>query len=134
MNTVYLQLIEKLQQYNETRGSMGAFVTIIARSAALDYCRSSMRRTSELVGDDKLDFLAEPAEFENKLDFEALVDSILEKLNEKESVLFTMRYILFYPPEEIAESFKIKRSAVDTRLNRLRNKIKNLLIQGGINL
>jgi len=134
VNIVYLELMEKLQQYNDTRGSMGAFVAIVARSAALDYCRSNLRKTGELIGDDKIDFLSEPIEFEDKVEFEMLVESILEKLNKQERALFTLRYILFYPPEEIAKTLRIRRSAVDMRVSRLKSKIKNFLIKGGITL
>jgi len=91
VNTVYLELMEKLQQYNEMRGSMGAFVAIIARSTALDYCRSNRRKNGELIGDENIDFLSEPIEFEDKVEFQTLVENISEKLNEQESVLFTMR-------------------------------------------
>ena len=134
VNTVYLELMEKLQQYNETRGSMAAFVAVISRSAALDYCRGNIRKNSQLVGGEKLDFITEPIEVEDKVEFQMLVDNLLEKLNEQESILFTMRYILFYSPEEIAKSFKINRNAVDGRLNRLKNKVKKFLTQGGVNL
>ena len=132
VNTVYLELMEKLRKYNETRGSMGAFVTIVARSTALDYCRSSLRKAQELVGDEKLDFLANPLSYEDEVEFNMLVESILEKLNKKERILFTMRYICFYTPEEIAKAMSIRRSAVDMRVNRLKSKVKKLLIEGGI--
>ena len=134
VNTVYLELMEKLRQYNETRGSMAAFVAIVARSAALNYCRSNMHRTGELIGNEKFDFLCEPIEIEDKTEFEMLVKNIKSKLNEQERILFTMRYLYYYTPEEIAEVFKIKRNAVDKRVSRLKNKVKNLLITGGINL
>jgi RNA polymerase sigma factor (sigma-70 family) len=123
--------MEKLQQYNETRGNMASFVAVVARSAALDYCRGSMRKTGELVGDEKLDFLAEPIKIEDSVNFKLLVETIAAKLNEQENVLFAMRYIYFYTPEEIAKVFKINRNAVDARLSRLKKKIKNLLIKGG---
>ena len=132
VNTVYLELMERLQQYSETRGTMGAFVAVIARSVALNYCKSSTRKSSELIGDAKLDFLSGPIKVEDDVEFKMLVESILEKLNRQERVLFTMRYILFYPPEEIAEAFKIKRSALDMRVKRLKAKIKNFLTKGGI--
>ena len=131
VNSVFLELMEKLQQYNETRGNMASFVAVVARSAALDYCRGSMRRNGELVGDEKLDFLAEPIKVEDSVNFKLLVETIAEKLNEQENVLFAMRYIYFYTPEEIAKAFKINRNAVDARLTRLKKKIKNLLIKGG---
>jgi len=132
VNAVYVELIEKLHQYNETRGTIGAFVAIIARSTALDYSRGNMRRGGELIGDDNIDFLSEPIAFEDKVEFEMLVKNIKDKLNERETVLFTMRYIYYYTPEEIAKAFKISRGTVDKRVSRLKSKIKKLLIQGGI--
>jgi len=134
VNTVFLELMERLQQYNETRGSMGAFVAVITRSVALNYCKSNLRKNDELIGDDMIDFLCEPIAFESKIEFQMLVDGILEKLNEQESVLFAMKYIYFYPAEEIAKAFKINRNTVDGRVDRLKKKIKNFLTKGGINL
>ena len=134
VNTVYLELMEKLQQYNEARGSLAAFVAVIARSAALNHCKSNMRKNSELVGDEKIDYITDPLEAGDDLEFQMLVDMILEKLNEQESVLFSMKYIYFYSPEEIAKVFNINRNAVDGRVIRLKNKVKKLLIKGGITL
>jgi len=134
VNIVFLELMERLQQYNETRGSMAAFVTVITRSAALNYRKSNMNKNSELIGDEKIDYIIEPLEIEDKIGFQALVDMILKKLNEQESILFSMKYIYFYSPEEIAKTFRINRNAVDGRVNRLKNKIKKLLIKGGITI
>jgi len=134
VNIVFLELMEKLQQYNETRGSMEAFVSIITRSAALNYCKGNMRKIGELIGDDNIEFLTEPLEFESEVEFAMLVKSIIKKLNEEEKVLFTMKFILFYSAEEIATTLKIKRHTVEMRINRLKNKIKNFMIKGGITL
>jgi len=132
VNTVFLDLMEKLQQYNEVRGSMGAFVAVIARSVALNYCKSNMRRSAELVGDDKLDFLSAPLGYDNEAEFDLLVESIAAKLNKQERILFSMRYLYYYTPEEIAKALKIRRSAVDMRVNRLKSKIKSFLTKGGV--
>jgi len=134
VNTVYVGLIEKLQQYNETRGSLGAFVAIVARSTALDYCRSNKRKAGELVGSEKIDFIKEPMEFEEDSEFKMLVEDIIEKLDKKERLLFTMKYILHYPTEEIAESLGIAQSAVDMRVSRLKIKVKKLLQKGGVSI
>jgi RNA polymerase sigma-70 factor (ECF subfamily) len=134
VNIVFLELMEKLQQYNEARGSMAAFVAVVARSAALNYCKSNMRKIGELIGDDNIEFLSEPLEFENVSEFEMLVESILKELNEKENALFTMKFILFYTSEEIAKALNIRKNTVDVRINRLKGKIKKLLTKGGINL
>ena len=134
VNEVYLALMEKLQQYSETRGSMGAFVAVIARSTALHYCRDNRYNADELIGDEKLDLFSGDIDVENEVEFQMLVESILDKLNEQENALFVLRYILFYSPEEIAKSFNIRRNAVDARLNRLKKKVRNLLIKGGITI
>ena len=134
VNTVYLALMERLQQYNETRGSMGAFVATVARSVALNYCRDNRRKPGELIGDDKLDFISGTVKVEDDVEFKILVESILDKLNEQENALFVLKYILYYSPEEIAKSLKIKRNAVDVRVNRLKHKVKNILIKGGITI
>jgi RNA polymerase sigma-70 factor (ECF subfamily) len=134
VNTVFLELMERLQQYNETRGSMAAFVTVITRSVALDYCKGNRNKKSELIGDENIDFLSEPIEFEKEVEFGILVEDIVEKLSEPESVLFTMKYILFYPADEIAKALNIKRNAVDVRVNRLKKKIKNFLAKGEITI
>jgi len=134
VNNVFLELMEKLQQYSETRGSMGAFVAVIARSAALNYCRDNMRQNSELVGDERLNLISDPIEVENTAEFDMLVEKILGHLNERESVLFGMKFLYFYPSDEIAKAFKITRNAVDIRVNRLRGKIKKFLIKGGITI
>jgi len=132
VNTVFLELMDKLQQYNETRGSMGTFVAVIARSAALNYCKSNTRKTNELIGDEKLDFLSYPIEFNDETGFNLLVESIIVRLNKNEKILFSMRYLYYYTPEEIAKVLNIRRSAVDMRTTRLKNKIKKFLTKGGI--
>jgi len=90
VNTVYTELIEKLYQYNETRGSIGAFVAIVARSTALDYCRGNTRRNGELIGDENIDFLSEPIEFENKVEFQILVKNIKKRAER------TGNYFIYY--------------------------------------
>ena len=132
VNDVYLALMEKLDRYSETRGSMGAFVTVIARSTALHHCRDNRHRLDELVGDGELDCLVGDMEVENKVEFQLLVDGILDKLNEQENALFVLRFLLFHSPEEIAKSLNINRNAVDARICRLKNKVRKLLIKGGI--
>ena len=134
VNAVFLRMMEKLQQYNETRGSMGAFAAMIARSVALNYCRDNARKNDELIDNEKIDFITEPLEIESKIEFQTLVETIAGNLSEQENALFTLKYLLFYTPEEIAKFFNINRNAVDGRLNRLRNKIKKLLIKGGITI
>ena len=93
-----------------------------------------MRKPAELIGDDKIDFITEPFEFDDSIEFKMLVESILKKLKQKERDLFTMKYILYYSSEETAKILKINRNAIDVRVNRLKSKIKNYLIKGGINL
>lgn len=128
VNAVYLSLMERLQQYSETRGIMGAFVAVISRSIALNYCKDNKHVTGELIGNENIDFLSGSVRIEDDVEFRMLVENILKKLTEQESILFGMKYIYFYTHEEIAKAFNIKRNAVDGRLNRLKAKIKKFLL------
>jgi RNA polymerase sigma factor, sigma-70 family len=132
VNNVYLELMGKLQQYNEVRGSLEAFVTIIARSTALDYCRSHTKINTELGENEKIDFLSDGINIENKVEFQSLVEEILQKLNKEDRALFTMKYILYYSSAEIAKNLKINRGTVDMRVSRLKSKVKKFLTKGGI--
>ena len=132
VNSVFLEIMEKLRQYNESRGSMGAFVAVIARSAALDYCKKNTRKYAELIGDDKLDFLSSPMGYQDETEARLLVESIIAQLNKQERLLFTMRFLCYDPPEEIAKILYIKRNTVDKRVSSLKNKIKKILAKGGI--
>jgi len=132
VNDVYLRLIENLRQYNETRGTMAAFVAIIARSTALNYCKGNKHKPSELIGDEKIDVLSGPINVEDEIGFKTLVENITKKLKEEERILFTMRYIYYFTPEEIAKEFNINLGAAYKRITRLKNKVKNLLTKGGI--
>jgi len=132
VHTVFLELMEKLRQFNDTRGSMGAFISVIARNAALNYSKSNARKIGELVGDEKLDLLSAPVEYQDEAEFNSLAESIVSRLNKEERLLFTMRYLYYYTPQEIAKVLHINRGAVDMRTNRLKNKIKKFLTKGGI--
>jgi len=132
VNDVYLRLIENLQQYNETRGSMAAFVAIIARSTALNHCRGNRRRPNELVGDEKIDVLSDPINVEDEIGFKVLVEDITKKLKKEERILFAMRYIYYFAPEEIAKEFHISVGTAYKRINRLKNKVKKYLTEEGI--
>ena len=132
VNDVYLRLIENLQQYNETRGTMAAFVAIIARSTALNYCKGNKSKFNELIGDGKIDVLSDPVNVENEVGFKTLVESITKKLKKEERILFTMRYVYYFTPEEIAKEFNINLGTAYKRITRLKNKVKNFLTKGGI--
>ena len=134
VNTIFLELMTKFKDYDKTRGDIGAFVTVVARSTALNYRKKAMKKSNELIGDEKLDFLAMPIDYKEEVDFNLLVESIVDKLNNQDRLLFSMRYLYHYSPEEIAKTLKIKRSAVDMRIMRLKAKIKKNLIKGGISI
>ena len=134
VSTIFLELMTKFQEYDDKRGSIGAFVTVVARSTALNYRKSVMKKSDELIGDENLDFFAVPIDYQNEADFDLLVESIITKLNKAERALFTMRYLYYYSPDEIAKILKIKRSAVDMRTTRPKAKIQKLLIKGGLSI
>jgi len=127
VNIVYVKLMESMENFDENRGSMDTYVNLITHSTVIDYLKKHSRFKNELVGNEILDFFYAPLECENEAVFNILVENICAGLKKEERILFTMRYILFHPPEEIAKVLNIKRNAVDTRCKRLKAKIKKYL-------
>jgi RNA polymerase sigma factor (sigma-70 family) len=132
INIAYVKLIEIINGYDENRGSMDTYVNLVVHSTVTDYIKSHAKFKNELVGNEILDFFYAPLQCEDEAGFNILVEQILSKLKKEERVLFTMRYLWFYPPEEIAKIMNIKRNTVDVRCKRLKEKIKKYLKGAGI--
>jgi RNA polymerase sigma factor (sigma-70 family) len=111
---------------------MAAFVAIIARSTALNYRKSSINKSNELIGDEKIDVLSDPIDVEDEIEFKIQIENITKNLKKDERVLFAMRYIYYFTPEEIAKEFNINIGAAYKRITRLKNKVKKILIKEGI--
>ena len=127
VNIVYVKLMESIGSFDEKRGSMDTYVNLITHSTVIDYLKKHSKFKNELVGNEIFDFLYAPLECEDEAVFNILVENIYAKLKKEERILFTMRYILFHPPEEIAKVLNIRRNTVDTRCKRLKAKVKKYL-------
>jgi len=132
VNIVYVKLMESIDSFDENRGSMDTYVNLIAHHTVINYIKRNSKYKNELVGDEIFDFFYAPLECEDEAVFNILVENICAKLKKEERILFTMRYILFHPPEEIAKVLNIKRNTVATRCKRLKAKVKKYLKGAGI--
>lgn len=129
---VLWEFLQGPDKWDPARGSEKTYLCMLARS------RAKNRRKQLLAG------AAEPLE-EHTLAFTvpdgtertAVRDGLrraLEGLTAEERKLFTLRFVYEWDGGEIGRALGLRQSAVTTRVNRLRKKLKKLLAIQGIGM
>ena len=129
---VLWEFLQGPDKWDPSKGSEKTYLCMLARS------RAKNRRKQLLAG------AAEPLE-EHTLAFTvpdgaertAVRDGLrraLEGLTAEERKLFTLRFVYEWGGGEIGQALGLSRSAVTTRVNRLRKKLKKLLAIQGIGM
>lgn len=131
ISLVMTDLYENPQKYDSDKGTVKTYIHLLARTHTLNSIKKSGRNLSELTGDEVISVIASRENPDDEAGFNELIRIIASSLNKKEKTLFAMRYLYYYTPEEISISLKIKRSAVDMRLSRLREKVRKILTAAG---
>lgn len=132
VSEIFLALGSKLPDFDPERGSEDTFIRVFSRSSALNYRKKLAKQKSELDGDEVFDCISSQIEMDDDINFKELVRDITAALSKEERLLFTMRYLYYYSADEAAEAFGIKKSAVEMRTMRLREKIRKNLVKRGV--
>lgn len=132
-----IALVEKLPEYRYNPKETGYFhnyLTGILRRKALTAC-SKYKRRSEVMSDykDEPHFCENDEDREEKVWRESIYEIALEQILSDESIqprtkqIFLRTAIDGEKPEDVAESFGIKRNAVDQAKNRIVEKMRALV-------
>ena len=126
-NDVMLRLLSHREEYDPDRASLETYVRVMARSEAL----SRRRRASPplLPLDETLFITQGPEEYIGDI-----VEAVFSRLEERERVIFTLRFLYGMDGKETAQRLGVSRAALDVAVLRLRRKLKRLLAQQGITL
>lgn len=128
LSETVLRVWERIGQFDETRGSWAAWLTAIARNAALNHARSNARQGR--VGEvDERTPSPEPGPEETVLrqERQAAVRSALERLSISDRALFYRKYYYRQPTAQIAAELGMSERAVEGRLYRLKKQLRRLL-------
>ena len=127
---VLWEFLQGPDKWNPTRGSEKTYLCMLARSRAKNRRKKLMAGATEPLEDHTLAFTV-PDGTERT----AVQDGLhraLEGLTAEERRVFTLRFVYEWGGGEIGPALGLSQSAVTTRVNRLRKKLKKLLAVQGI--
>ena len=126
LSEVSLRIWTGIGSYDPARGSLRAWLTAIARNAALDRARSNRRRTAEPLEEAAA---AAPAPEEQLLRRERLqaLQRALNELGAGERALFYRKYYYEQSTAQIAAELGLSERAVEGRLYRLKRRLRRAL-------
>lgn len=135
---VFWQVWQQANQYKENRGSVVAWVVMIARSRAIDRRRSQNRTSNTLylidntnLIDSTIDYVYDPEEkFYTSQRREAVI-SALSEMSDKQRMAIELAYFAGLSQSEIATHLQEPLGTVKTRIRNgiqiLRDKLKRFL-------
>lgn len=122
---VSLALWQKLDGFDSEKGSLSAWLTAIARNAALNHLKARIRREKHQP-EEPPEVLTPEQEVLRRERAELLRD-IVAKLPDLDRKLFYRRYYYLQPVMQIAAELGMSQRAVEGRLYRLRQRLRDEL-------
>ncbi len=131
MNDVYLKLWTHGSEYDYEKALFKTYLKAITRNTALNYLRK-LKRLEELEGFDESDtiqseYIDYTQNLEQKMIFQEEVQAlsnILKELKKKDKEMVIRRFYYLQSTRQIAAAMKMSENAVDSKLSRLRRKMK----------
>ena len=124
---VFIYLWKNPEKYDPGRGKMKAWLSIVARSRAIDRYRTLTRRgevsLEEVQASDVLHAQDELGARQTRRD----VEQALENLEEPDREILTRRYFQGQKPREIAQAMDLPVKGVENRLYRAKQKIRKAI-------
>jgi RNA polymerase sigma-70 factor (ECF subfamily) len=131
INDVYLKIWTHGAKYDYEKASFKTYLKAITRNTALNYLRK-MKRLEELEGMDESDTLqSEYIDYRQNLEQKVIyqeevqvLNKILLAMRKKDRELVLRRFYYLQSTKQIAEAMSMSENAVDSKLSRLRKKIR----------
>ena len=131
INDVYMKIWTHGPEYDYQKASFKTYLKAITRNTALNYLRK-MRRLEELEGLDEEDTIQSSyADYRQNLEQQVIfqeevqiLNHIIETLRRKDKELVLRRFYYLQSTKHIAEAMGMSENAVDSKLSRLRKKIR----------
>ncbi len=131
VNDVYMKLWTHGAQYDEEQASFKTYLKAITRNTALNY-RKKLGRLEEVEHTDDADTLLEeyidysqnPEQAVIVREEIVVLNQIIRSLKKKDREIILRRFYYLQSTSQIAEAMELSETAVDSRISRLRKKMK----------
>lgn len=122
-----LRAWERIDSFDEKKGSFKAWLTAIARNAALDKARKRKRSEADELDETLPDSAPSAEELVIKKERKAALTSALAQLNGREKELFYRKYYYLQQTAQIAAELGLSEKAVEGRLYRIKKRLAEKL-------
>jgi RNA polymerase sigma factor (sigma-70 family) len=127
LSEVTLRVWEKVQQYDQKRGSWSAWLTAITRNTALNHARKALGSSGEELPEDTPAAGHTPEEAVLQREQQEAVRDALERLPYRDRILFYRKYYYMQPTAQIAAELGMTERAVEGKLYRLKKQLRKML-------
>lgn len=131
VNDVYLKIWIHGAEYDYKKASFKTYIKVITRNTALNHLRTMRRQEefeqsdeSEEIQEEYIDYHQNPEQNLIRKEEVKVLEELLKKLKSKERELVLRRFYYLQSTKQIALAMKMTENAVDSKLSRLRKKIK----------
>jgi RNA polymerase sigma-70 factor (ECF subfamily) len=131
VNDTYLKLWNHIERYDMEKASLKTYLKVIVRNTAINKLRDLSKREERELPDDISDIAKYYIDQKQNVERQVfskenikLLNEIIGDLNNKDKELIIRKYFYLQSSKQIASSMKMTVTAVDSRLSRLRNKLK----------
>ncbi|KIR03862.1 RNA polymerase sigma factor [Lachnospiraceae bacterium TWA4] len=122
---ISMKIWENIKQYDESKGSLSAWITTIARNTAINHTRKISYHEDiesiELVSNS----MPEKEILNNEL--KASIERAIHRLKPNEQRIFYRKYYYLQSTNQIAEELGMTNRAVEGKLYRIKKKLRKLL-------
>lgn len=124
---VFIDLWEHPQKYDESRGGLKAWLSVIARNKAIDRYRQKTKIQTIPLEETVLAQMGVEPEMENREEFQ----EALAELTEEEREILLRRYVYQQKPKEMAVALGLSVKQIENRLYRIKAKMRKQMEQEG---
>ena len=132
VNDTYLKFWKNVSCFDFERASLATYLKVIARNTALNRLRDIQRHEERRYEEDISAFADTCADGRQNLENQVLrnerivhLNAVIHELPEKERELMLRKYFYLQSSKTIAKAMKTTVNAVDTKLSRLRAKMRS---------
>ena len=124
---VVMRIWDKVSAFDEARGSWTAWLTAVARNAALNYRRSSTPNSAEAIPEAAPSSEPSPEEQLLLQERRQALQRALKQLSAGDLALFYRKYYYLQSTAQIASELGMTERAVEGKLYRLRKQLRKVL-------
>ncbi len=131
VNDTYLKLWKHIDGFDMEKASLKTYLKVIVRNTAINKLRDLSKREEKEVGEDISEIAKHYIDHKQNVERQVfnkesilLLNQMIGGLKKKDQELIIRKYFYLQGTKKIASSMNMSVTAVDSRLSRLRSKLK----------